>query len=85
MEQGWAYMSSRVILIEKSFRYPIVHVPMLISLLHWFQNTFCFLCSSTPSHGGSFFGTMVDLEGENGPKKAKFLNWLKTHPKVLNA
>ena len=62
----------RVILIEKSFRYPILHVPKLIPLLHWFQNSFCFRSRTFPSHGGSFFGTMVDLEGENGPKKAKF-------------
>ena len=57
-----------------------MHVPKLFPLLHWFQNTFCFLCSSTPSHGGSFFGTMVDLEGENGPKKAKFLNLVIFEP-----
>ena len=66
------WMGIRVILIEKSFRYPILHVPKLIPLLHWFQNSFCFRSRTFPSHGGSFFGTMVDLEGENGPKKAKF-------------
>ena len=65
-------LHTRVILIEKSFRYPILHVPKLISLLHWFQNSFCFRSRTFPSHGGSFFGTLVDLEGENGPKKAKF-------------
>ena len=27
-----------------------MHVPKLFPLLHWFKNTFCFLCSSTPSH-----------------------------------
>ena len=63
----------RVILIEKSFRYPILHVPKLIPLLHWFQNSFCFRSRTFPSHGGSFFGTLVDLEGENGPKKCQIL------------
>ena len=73
MQNGFpAYWLGRVILIEKSFRYPILHVPKLISLLHWFQNSFCFRSRTFPSHGGSFFGTLVDLEGENGPKKAKF-------------
>ena len=67
-----ALYQDRVILIEKSFRYPILHVPKLIPLLHWFQNSFCFRSRTFPSHGGSFFGTLVDLEGENGPKKAKF-------------
>ena len=52
--------------------HPILHVPKLIPLLHWFQNSFCFRSRTFPSHGGNFFGTMVDLEGENGPKKAKF-------------
>ena len=37
------------------------------------------------SSGGKFFSTLVDLEGEKREKNAKFCNWLKTHPKVLNA
>ena len=55
---------SRVILIEKISESPIVHVPKLFPLLHWFQNTFCFLCSSTPSHGGSFFLKIAIYNGD---------------------
>ena len=57
-------MSNRVILIQKSLKFPILHVPKLFPLLHWFQNTFCFLCSSTPSHGGSFFLKIVFYNGD---------------------
>ena len=42
-------------LFSKISETPIVHVPKLFPLLHWFQNTFCFLSSSTPSHVGNFF------------------------------
>ena len=42
-------------LFSKISESPIVHVPKLFPLLHWFQNTFCFLCSSTPSHAGNHF------------------------------
>ena len=73
----WLLVYIRVILIEKSFRYPILHVPKLIPLLHWFQNSFCFRSRTFPSHGGNFFGTMVDLEGENGPKKPNIKIGLK--------
>ena len=45
----------RVILILKISESQIVHVPELFPVLHWFQNTFCFLSSSTPSIGGRFF------------------------------
>ena len=47
--------NNRVILILKISELPIVHVPTLFPLPHRFQNTFCFLCSSTPSIGGGFF------------------------------
>ena len=43
------------LLFSKISETPIVHVPKLFPLLHWFQNTFCFLSSSTPSHVGKFF------------------------------
>ena len=49
-------------LFSKISETPIVHVPKLFPLLHWFQNTFCFLSSSTPSHVGKFFW----LQWENG-------------------
>ena len=55
----------RVILIQKSFLDQIVHVPKLFSLLHWSQNIFCFLCSSTPSHGGRFFRLQWEFQWEN--------------------
>ena len=55
---------SRVILIEKILEFPIVHVPMLFPLLHWFQNTFCFLCSSTPCHAGNFFLKIAFYNGD---------------------
>ena len=45
----------RVILIQKISKSSIVHVATLFPLLHWLQNTFCFLCSSTPSHVGNHF------------------------------
>ena len=32
----------RGILIEQRLKFPIVHVPTLFPLLHWFQKTFCF-------------------------------------------
>ena len=53
-----------MILIGKSFLDQIVHVPKLFSLLHWSQNIFCFLCSSTPSHGGSFFLKIAIYNGD---------------------
>ena len=51
----------RVILIEKSFLDQIVHVPKLFPLLHWSQNIFCFLCSSTPSHGDKNFSASMGI------------------------
>ena len=51
-------------LFSKISESPIVHVPKLFPLLHWFQNTFCFLCSSTPSHGGSFFLKIAIYNGD---------------------
>ena len=54
----------RVILIEKISEFPIVHVLNLFPLLHRFQNTFCFLYSSTPSHGGSFFLKIAIYNGD---------------------
>ena len=61
--------STRVILIGKSFLDQIVHVPMLFSLLHWSQNIFCFLCSSTPSHVGNFFRLQWEFQWENDQNK----------------
>ena len=55
---------SRVILIQKSFLNQIVHVPKLFLLLHWSQNTFCFLCSPTPSHGDRFFRLQWEFQWE---------------------
>ena len=62
-------LSGRVILIQKSFLDQIVHVPKLFSLLHWSQNTFCFLCSSTPSHGDSIFRLQWEFQWENDQNK----------------
>ena len=53
--KNWSVYLGRVILIEKISEFPIMHVPNLFPLLHWFQNTFCFLCCSTPSHVGKHF------------------------------
>ena len=46
----------------------------MFPLLHLFQNTFCFLCSSTPSHGGSFFLKIAIYNGDiaGGISKNKF-------------
>ena len=66
---GPAYWTLRVILIEKSFLDQIVHVPKLFSLLHWSQNIFCFLCSSTPSHVGKFFWLQWEFQWENDQNK----------------
>ena len=60
---------TRVILIEKSFLDQIVHVPKLFSLLHWSQNIFCFLCSSTPSHGDSIYRLQWEFQWENEQNK----------------
>ena len=49
-------------LIEESFRYPILHVPMLIPLLHWFQYSFCFRSRTFPSHAGNFFWLQWELQ-----------------------
>ena len=51
-------------LFSKISESSIVHVPTFFPLLHWFQNTFCFLCSSTPSHGGSFFLKIAIYNGD---------------------
>ena len=63
------YYAIRVILIQKSFLDQIAHVPKLFSLLHWSQNIFCFLCSSTPSHGGSIFRLQWEFQWENDQNK----------------
>ena len=39
---GHLFLAIRAILIEKSLRLPILHVPKLIPLLDWFQNSFAF-------------------------------------------
>ena len=52
-------------LFSKISEIPIVHVPKLFPLLHWFQNTFCFLSSSTPSHGDSIFRLQWEFQWEN--------------------
>ena len=56
-------------LFSKISETPIVHVPKLFPLLHWFQNTFCFLCSSTPSHGDSIFWLKWEFQWENDQNK----------------
>ena len=55
-------------LFSKNSETPFVHVPKLFPLLHWFQNTFCFLCSSTPSHGGRFFSASMGISMGKWPK-----------------
>ena len=80
--------SIRVILIRKSFFNHIVHVPKLFSLLHWSQNIFCFLCSSTPSHVGKFFRLQWEFQWENDQNKKNGQKSLfrgpKWFPKCLN-
>ena len=56
-------------LFSKISEIPFVHVPKLFPLLHWFQNTFCFLCSSTPSHGDRFFRIQWEFQWENDQNK----------------
>ena len=56
-------------LFSKISETPIVHVPKLFPLLHWFQNTFCFLSSSTPSHVGKFFRLQWEFQWENDQNK----------------
>ena len=51
----WSCLLVGGFLFSKISETPIVHVPKLFPLLHWFQNTFCFLCCSTPSHVGNHF------------------------------
>ena len=78
----------RAILIEKSYLDQIVHVPKLFSLLHWSQNIFCFLCSSTPSHVGKFFRLQWEFQWENDQNKKNGQKSLfrgpKWFPKCLN-
>ena len=56
-------VSLRGILIKKISEFRIVHIPNLFPLLHWFQNTFCFLYSSTPSHVGKFLWKLLFTMG----------------------
>ena len=56
-----AMLWTRVILIGKFFLDQIVHVPKLFPLLHWSENIFCFLCSSTPSHGDKNFSASMGI------------------------
>ena len=60
--------------------YPILHVPMLIPLLHWFQNSFCFRSRTFPSHGGNFFDYNGNYSGKTAKKR--FLA-IKSVTKVL--
>ena len=56
-------------LFSKISETPIVHVPKLFPLLYWFQNTFCFLSSSTPSHVGKKFSSSMGISMGKSPKK----------------
>ena len=77
---------SRVILIlEKILNFTMGIPASCFILFTGFRTVFVFTLGTLRSSGGKFFGTLVDLEGEKRPKKAKFQNWLKTHPKLLNA
>ena len=67
-------------LFSKISETPIVHVPKLFPLLHWFQNTFCFLSSSTPSNSGNFF---MKISQKLWPKK-RFSNKNYQHGKELS-
>merc|ERR1712218_32025 len=75
-------------LFSKISETPIVHVPKLFSLLHWSQNIFCFLCSSTPSHVGKFFRLQWEFQWENHQNKKNGQKSLfrgpKWFPKCLN-
>ena len=75
----------RVILILVFEFFCLGHTYKLFHFVHWFQNCFRFRSRTLRSSGGKFFVTLVDLEGEKRQKKAKFQNWLKTHPKLRNA
>ena len=80
--------SLRGFLFSKFSETPIVHVPKLFPLLHWFQNTFCFLSSSTPSHVGKFFRLQWEFQWENDQNKKNGQKSLfrgpKWFPKCLN-
>ena len=77
-------------LYSENIRYQdqIVHVSKLFSLLHWSQNIFCFLCSSTPSHVGKFFRLQWEFQWENDQNKKNGQKSLfrgpKWFPKCLN-
>ena len=75
----------RGILIQVFIFFHLGHTSKLFLFVHWFQNCFRFRSRTLRSGGGKFFSTLFDLEGEKREKNAKFYNWLKTHPKVLNA
>ena len=76
---------TRVILIGVFEFICLGHTYKLFHFVHWFQNCFRFRSRTLRSSVGKFFGPLVDLEGEKRQKNAKFQNWLKTHPKLLNA
>ena len=44
------------------------HAAKLFSLLHWFQNCFCFRSRTFPSHVGIFFRTPVDGTRSRNPE-----------------
>ena len=75
-------------LFSKISETPIVLVPKLFPLLHWSQNTFCFLSSSTPSHVGKFFWLQWEFQWENDQNKKNGQKSLfrgpKWFPKCLN-
>ena len=75
-------------LFSKNSEIPFVYVPKLFPLLHWFQNTFCFLSSSTPSHVGNFFWLQWEFQWENDKNKKNGQKSLfrgpKWFPKCLN-
>ena len=63
-------------LFSKISETPIVHVPKLFPLLHRFQNTFCFLSSSTPPHVGK---KNLGFNGNFNGKMTKINKMAKNH------
>ena len=52
-------------LIWWSLEFWFWHAAKLFSLLHWFQNCFCFRSRTFPSHAGNFFGLQWECSRGN--------------------
>ena len=59
---------SRVILIEKIWFLQLLHGFKMFHFVPWFQNSFCFCSTTTPSAVRKFFGLQWEFQWENGQK-----------------